>query len=101
MLRSTRIRNYKPEYFAGYGWLAHWKPWDDAGLRLGGGFTATVTLKSSYSNYMVPVPVLLPIAEVAWDKFSIMGLYVPRLSSNRPATATCCCCGDVTRSEPG
>lgn len=48
----------------------------------GGGFTATVTLKSSYSNYMVPVPILLPIAEVAWGRFSIMGLYVPRLSSN-------------------
>jgi lipid IVA palmitoyltransferase len=75
--------HYKPEYFAGYGWLAHWKPWDDAGLRIGGGFTATVTLKSSYSNYMVPVPVLLPIAEIAWDKFSIMGLYVPRLSSTK------------------
>jgi palmitoyl transferase len=74
--------HYKPEYFAGYGWLAHWKPWDDAGLRLGGGFTATVTLKSSYSSYAIPVPVLLPIAEIAWDKFSIMGLYVPRISSN-------------------
>ncbi len=72
--------HYKPEYFAGYGWLAHWKPWADAGLRIGGGFTATVTLKSSYSNYLVPVPVLLPIAEIAWDRFSIMGLYVPRLS---------------------
>ena len=74
--------HYKPEYFAGYGWLAHWKPWGDTGFRVGGGFTATVTLKSSYSEYTVPVPVLLPIAEIAWNKFSIMGLYVPRISSN-------------------
>jgi len=74
--------HFKPEYFAGYGWLAHWKPWGDSGLKLGGGFTASLTLKSSYNDYKYPVPVLLPIAEVAWNRFSIMGLYVPRLSGN-------------------
>jgi lipid IVA palmitoyltransferase len=74
--------HFKPEYFAGYGWLAHWKPWGDSGLRFGGGYTISVTLKSSYSDYHVPVPVILPMAEIAWDRFSIMGTYVPRLSTN-------------------
>src|SRR5579859_5181291 len=27
--------HYKPEYIGGYGWLAHWRPSDSTGFRLG------------------------------------------------------------------
>jgi palmitoyl transferase len=79
---AIRDSHYKPEYFAGYGWLAYWRPFDNSGLRLGGGYTAFLTLRSDYSHYYVPVPGILPLGEIAWDRVSIMASYVPRLSKN-------------------
>jgi palmitoyl transferase len=74
--------HFKPEYVAGYGWLAHWEPWGGSGLRLGAGFTALVTARSDYSHYRVPVPGILPLGEIAWSRVSILATYVPRLSQN-------------------
>jgi palmitoyl transferase len=72
----------KPEYLAGYGWLANWRPIEGSGLRLGGGYTAFVTLRADYAEYKVPVPGILPLGEIAWSRVSIMATYVPRLSKN-------------------
>ncbi len=72
--------HFKPQYIAGYGWLAHWRPLDSSSFRLGGGFTAFLTARTDYSHYLAPVPGILPLGEVAWDRVSIMATYVPRLS---------------------
>jgi palmitoyl transferase len=75
--------HFKPEYWVGYGWLAHWQPFERVGLRLGGGYTAFFTTRTDYAHYFAPVPGLLPLGEVAWDRVSIMATYVPRLSRNK------------------
>jgi lipid IVA palmitoyltransferase len=74
--------HFKPEYMAGYGWLTHWRPFGDAGLRLGLGFTTFVTLRSDYAHYLAPVPGILPLGELAWGRASLLASYVPRLSGN-------------------
>jgi lipid IVA palmitoyltransferase len=75
--------HFKPEYMAGYGWLTHWRPLEGSGLRLGLGFTTFVTLRSDYSSYFAPVPGILPLGELAWDRASLMATYIPRLSGNQ------------------
>jgi palmitoyl transferase len=72
--------HFKPEYTVGYGWLAHWRPWDGAGLRLGAGFTALITFRTDFGHYTVPVPGILPLAEIGWNRASILATYLPRLS---------------------
>jgi palmitoyl transferase len=73
--------HFKAEYMTGYGWLTHWRPLGDAGPRPGLGFTAFVTWRSDYAHYLAPVPGVLPLAELAWGRASLMATYVPRLSS--------------------
>lgn len=73
--------HYKPQYLAGYAWLANWEPRGKDGFHVGAGFTAMITARTDYSHYHMPVPAVLPVAEVGWKRFSLMGTYIPRLSS--------------------
>jgi palmitoyl transferase len=79
---AAQDSHFKPEYWIGYGWLAHWRPFGGAGLRLGGGFTAFLTARTDYAHYFAPVPGILPLGEIAWGRVSVMATYVPRLSKN-------------------
>lgn len=67
----------KPQYMAGYGWLARWALTDD--LRAGAGFTAFVALRSDFCRYACPVPAVLPLGSLEYRSVSLMASYVPRL----------------------
>jgi palmitoyl transferase len=75
--------HYKPEWMAGYAWLTYWRPLPNPALRLGAGFTTFITTRTDYGHYLIPVPGIVPAAEIAVDRVSIMASYVPRLSVHK------------------
>jgi palmitoyl transferase len=75
--------HYKPEWMAGYAWLTYWRPSPASDLRAGLGFTAFITTRADYDQYRAPVPGIVPAAEIALDRVSIMAAYVPRLSVHK------------------
>ena len=68
---------------AGYAWLTYWRPSPASDLRAGLGFTALITARTDYDHYLLPLPGLLPIGEIAVDRVSIMAAYIPRLSAHK------------------
>jgi lipid IVA palmitoyltransferase len=61
------------EPVAGYAFQKIWRP--TAGLRLGAGFTAGVTLRAA--SHYVPIPVLLPLASVESGRLALQFTYIP------------------------
>lgn len=66
------------EPIAGYAFQKIWRP--AAGLRLGAGFTAGVTLRADY-RYL-PLPVLLPLVSVEYGRLAIQSTYIPGGNGN-------------------
>jgi len=75
--------HYKPEWMTGYAWITYWRPSPASDLRAGLGVSAFITLRTDYDHYLLPVPGLVPIGEIAVDRVSIMATYVPRLSVHK------------------
>lgn len=64
----------KPEYIAGY---AHqWVAGQPKGLHAGLGYTVFLTARSDIHHYL-PIPGILPIASINYDKISVNTAYVP------------------------
>jgi palmitoyl transferase len=72
-----RDSHAKPQYQAGYGWLARWGVTEH--LRVGVGLTAFLALRSDYCSYLCPVPAILPLGSIEYRKLSLMASYVPKL----------------------
>lgn len=66
------------EPIAGYAFQKIWRP--GAGLRLGAGFTAGLTLRQDY--HYLPLPILLPLASIEYGRFSLQTTYVPGGNGN-------------------
>lgn len=67
----------KPQYMAGYNWLARWGLTEN--LRVGVGLTAFLALRSDYCGYLCPVPGILPLGAVQYRRVSVMASYLPKL----------------------
>ena len=65
----------KPQYMVGYSWRARWHPGGGA-FALSGGYTALVVGREDKFHY-APLPGLLPLGTVGFDRFELMGAYVP------------------------
>ena len=65
----------RPQYMLGYAWRARWHPGGGA-FSMGGGYTAMLTGREDKGNY-APLPIVLPLGSVGFDRFELMGAYVP------------------------
>jgi palmitoyl transferase len=65
----------RPEYMLGYAWRARWRPGDEA-FSFGGGYTALLIGRADKLNY-TPLPLVLPLGSVGFDRFELMGTYIP------------------------
>lgn len=72
---ATQDSHFKPQYMAGYTWMARW-PVADSGVKLGAGYTAFLISREDYGSY-VPFPAALPLLSAGTDKFAVFGTYVP------------------------
>jgi lipid IVA palmitoyltransferase len=66
--------NGKPQYIVGYGY--QWVMGNSKGLHTGLGYTVFLTARSDYSNY-IPIPGILPVASINYNKVSINTAYIP------------------------
>lgn len=64
----------------GYGYEKMWRPLEDQNFHLGLGFTAAVTARDDYSY--IPIPIVLPLASVGYDKLSFQATYIPGTYNN-------------------
>ena len=70
----------KWEPIGGYGYEKIWQPAEDKNFRLGLGYTAAVTARDDYSY--IPVPLVLPLASISYDKLSFQATYIPGTYNN-------------------
>ncbi|NDL65231.1 lipid IV(A) palmitoyltransferase PagP [Acerihabitans arboris] len=68
------------EPFAGYAWESRWRPLADKAFRVGAGFTLGVTARHNWGYY--PIPAVLPLASVSYQKFTFQGTYIPGTRNN-------------------
>jgi palmitoyl transferase len=66
--------HFKPEYIAGYGYQTFWNLSDK--LKFGAGYTAFLTTRTDIGHY-TPIPGILPIVSLEYQKFSVDASYVP------------------------
>jgi palmitoyl transferase len=66
--------HYKPQYSAGYGWMARWKAYEN--IRVGAGYTAFIMARSDIHDY-VPFPGVAPLASIGTNRFSLFGTFIP------------------------
>jgi palmitoyl transferase len=67
----------KIQWNAGYLYTTWWGPQD--GLRAGIGLAAFIVQRPDIASG-VPIPVLLPIASVAYGKVTVMGAFIPTVN---------------------
>ena len=65
----------KPQYQAGYGWIATWRPIDEK-FRVGAGVTAFLFMRSDIGNY-APIPGILPVVSTGYGPFDVQMAYIP------------------------
>ncbi|TPG64234.1 lipid IV(A) palmitoyltransferase PagP [Ewingella americana] len=70
----------KWEPIGGYGYEKIWQPAKDKNFRLGLGYTAAVTARDDYSY--IPIPIVLPLASISYDKLSFQATYIPGTYNN-------------------
>ncbi len=70
----------KWEPIGGYGYEKIWQPAEDKNFRLGLGYTAAVTARDDYSY--IPIPIVLPLASISYDKLSFQATYIPGTYNN-------------------
>ncbi|KGT88770.1 lipid A palmitoyltransferase [Erwinia typographi] len=66
---------------AGYGWEKGWYPGQSRDFRLGLGFTAGITARDDFANY-VPLPVVLPLFSVGYRRTVVQFTYIPGTYNN-------------------
>ena len=66
--------HFKPEYIAGYGYKTFWHLSEE--LKFGVGYTAFLTTRADIGHY-IPIPGILPLGSLEYQKFSIDSVYVP------------------------
>ena len=64
----------------GYGWEKIWQPMNDKDFRLGLGYTAAVTARDDYKY--IPIPIVLPLASVGYNKLTFQATYIPGTHNN-------------------
>lgn len=70
----------KWEPIGGYGWEKTWRPLEDQHFRLGLGYTAGVTARDNWKY--IPIPLVLPLASVSYDRASFQMTYIPGTYNN-------------------
>lgn len=60
---------------AGYGY--QWVKGEQRGLHAGAGYTALVTARARFANYMLPIPAVLPMASVGYNNVQVNSSFVP------------------------
>lgn len=70
----------KWEPIGGYGWEKIWTPAEDKKFRLGLGYTAAVTARDDYAY--IPIPIVLPLASIGYDKLTFQATYIPGTYNN-------------------
>ncbi|WP_408014912.1 lipid IV(A) palmitoyltransferase PagP [Rouxiella aceris] len=70
----------KWEPIGGYGYEKIWRPLQDPEFKLGLGYTAAITARDNY-NY-IPLPLILPLASVGYDRFTFQATYIPGTHNN-------------------
>jgi hypothetical protein len=63
----------------GYACQHYWRA--TRNLSFGGGYLAFLFSRQDVANY-TPIPALLPCASVRWHRLELIGLFVPRISSD-------------------
>lgn len=66
--------HFKPEYIAGYGDKTFWHPTEE--IRFGLGYTVFLTTRAD-TGYYLPIPGVLPIASMEYQRLSLDAAYVP------------------------
>lgn len=70
----------KWEPIGGYGFEKRWAPTTNPDFQLGAGFTAGVTLRDNW--HYIPIPVLLPLVSVNYQRLSFQATYIPGTYNN-------------------
>ncbi|WP_122096032.1 lipid IV(A) palmitoyltransferase PagP [Rahnella sp. Larv3_ips] len=70
----------KWEPIGGYGWEKIWTPAEDKNFRVGLGYTAAVTARDDYEY--IPIPIVLPLASVGYNKLTFQATYIPGTYNN-------------------
>lgn len=70
----------KWEPIGGYGYEKRWRPLENQDVQLGLGFTAGVTMRDNWKY--IPIPVLLPMASVSYQRLSFQATYIPGTHDN-------------------
>jgi palmitoyl transferase len=70
----------KWEPIGGYGYEKIWRPLQDPEFKLGLGYTAAITARDNY-NY-IPLPLILPLASVGYDRLTFQATYIPGTHNN-------------------
>lgn len=79
---TTKDSHSKPQYMAGYAWLARWEL--SANLRFSAGYTAFIMARSEYGpGDYIPFPAVLPLVSFGTDHLTLMATYIPGLSRDR------------------
>jgi len=70
--------HYKPQYMAGYAWMARWRAYGD--IRVGAGYSLSLVARSDINNY-VPFPAPVPLVSVGTDRITLYGTFIPGSAS--------------------
>jgi palmitoyl transferase len=76
LVQVSRSSHYKPQYAAGYWWLARW--WVAGNLKFGAGYTAFVFARSDIYHYL-PLPGAVPLVSFGTDNAALYLTYLPRI----------------------
>lgn len=79
-LMAFKDSHNKWEPIGGYGYQKIWQPMEDKNFRLGLGYTAAVTARDDYSY--IPIPIVLPLASVGYNKLTFQATYIPGTYNN-------------------
>lgn len=76
LVQVSRSSHYKPQYAAGYWWLARWRV--AGSFKVGAGCTAFVFARSDIFHYL-PLPGAVPLVSVGTDRAALYVTFLPRL----------------------
>lgn len=76
LVQVSRSSHYKPQYAAGYWWLARWRVVGD--FAFGAGYTAFVFARSDIYHYL-PLPGAVPLLSLGTERATLYLTYLPRI----------------------
>lgn len=65
----------------GYGWEKGWYLDENRDFRLGFGYTAGITARDDFANY-VPLPIILPLFSAGYQRVTVQFTYIPGTWNN-------------------